>query len=89
MNIRLQLIRAGTALAIIGSIATAASLSQPSSEPDCPFAKTAHPQRILLLDPVQKHPIWVDASLKSEDGSAGDDARHASAETSAHVVVTS
>ena len=36
-------------------------LSPPATEVDCPFAKTAKPQRILLLDPIQKHPTWIDA----------------------------
>jgi hypothetical protein len=61
MNIRMQLIRAGVALAIIGGVATAETLSPPAADPDCPFAKVAKPQRILLLDPIQKHPTWIDA----------------------------
>ena len=61
MNIRMQLIRAGAALAIIGSVAAAESLSPTTTDVDCPFAKVAKPQRILLLDPIQKHPTWIDA----------------------------
>ena len=61
MNIRMQLIRAGVALAIIGGVATAETLSPPAVDADCPFAKAAKPQRILLLDPIQKHPTWIDA----------------------------
>ena len=70
MNIRMQLIRAGAALAIIGSVAAAESLSPTATEADCPFAKAAKPQRILLLDPIQKHPTWIDARRESPgDGS--------------------
>ncbi|HEV7489999.1 MAG TPA: hypothetical protein VGO25_04285 [Rhodanobacteraceae bacterium] len=65
MNIRMQLIRAGAALAIIGSVAAAESLSPITTDADCPFAKTARPQRILLLDPIQKHPTWIDARRES------------------------
>lgn len=62
MNIRMQLIRASAALAIIGGLATAETFSpQPVTEVECPFAKAAKPQRILLLDPIQKHPTWIDA----------------------------
>lgn len=65
MNIRMQLIRAGAALAIIGSVATAETLSPAATDVDCPFAKAAKPQRILLLDPIQKHPMWIDARRES------------------------
>lgn len=65
MNIRRQLIRAGAALAIIGSVAAAESLSPTTTDADCPFAKVAKPQRILLLDPIQKHPTWIDARRES------------------------
>jgi hypothetical protein len=65
MNIRMQLIRAGAALAIIGSVAAAESLSPQATEVDCPFAKAAKPQRILLLDPIQRHPTWIDARRQS------------------------
>lgn len=61
MNIRMQLIRASAALAIIGGLATAETFSPTATEVDCPFAKAAKPQRILLLDPIQKHPTWIDA----------------------------
>jgi hypothetical protein len=60
MNIRMQLIRAGLAIAVIGG-AAAAETFHPAAEADCPFAKAARPQRILLLDPIQTHPIWIDA----------------------------
>lgn len=72
MNIRRQLIRAGVALAIIGSVATAETLSPPVVDGDCPFAKVVKPQRILLLDPMQRHPIWIDA----RNDSSGDAAMH-------------
>ncbi len=61
MNIRRQLIRAAVALAIIGGVATAETMSPPAVNAECPFAKAAKPQRILLLDPIQKHPTWIDA----------------------------
>ncbi|MGH8172879.1 MAG: hypothetical protein ACREPX_07005 [Rhodanobacteraceae bacterium] len=64
MNIRMQLIRASAALAIIGGLATAETFSPPATEVDCPLAKTAKPQRILLLDPIQKHPTWIDARFE-------------------------
>jgi hypothetical protein len=65
MNIRMQLIRAAAAMAIIGGVAAAETLSSPATEPDCPFAKVVRPQRILLLDPIQKHPTWIDAGTGS------------------------
>jgi hypothetical protein len=65
MNIRMQLIRASAALAIIGGLATAEAFSPTATEVDCPFAKATKPQRILLLDPVQKHPTWIDARIES------------------------
>src|SRR4051812_18793903 len=65
MNIRMQLIRAAVALAIIGSVATAETLTSAPVEVDCPFAKATKPQRIMLLDPIQKHPTWIDARGES------------------------
>ena len=70
MNIRMQLIRAGVALAIIGGVATAETVSPPAVDSDCPFAKAVKPQRILLLDPIQKHPTWIDARNDSPGGAA-------------------
>lgn len=72
MNIRRQLIRAGVALAIIGSVAAAETLSPPVVDSDCPFAKVVKPQRILLLDPIQRHPTWIDA----RNDSSGDAQMH-------------
>lgn len=72
MNIRRQLIRAGVALAIIGSVAAAETLSPPVVDSDCPFAKVVKPQRILLLDPIQRHPTWIDA----RNDSSGDPQMH-------------
>jgi hypothetical protein len=72
MNIRRQLIRAGVALAIIGGVATAETLSPPVVDNDCPFAKVVKPQRILLLDPMQRHPTWIDA----RNDSSGDARMH-------------
>ena len=89
MSIRMQLIRAAAALAVIGSVGAAESLLPAATDADCPFAKVVHPQRILLLDPIQKHPIWIDARRES----SGDDAMHSTVDTShassAHGVVTS
>ena len=70
MNIRMQLIRAVAALLVIGGVATAETMSPPATEVDCPFAKAVKPQRILLLDPIQKHPTWIDARQDSP-GDAG------------------
>ncbi|HVT31995.1 MAG TPA: hypothetical protein VHE32_05085 [Rhodanobacteraceae bacterium] len=67
MNIRMQLIRAGLAIAVIGG-ATAAETFYPAADGDCPFAKIARPQRILLLDPIQKHPTWIDARDDAPSG---------------------
>jgi len=72
MNIRMQLVRAGMALAIIGGVATAETMSPPVMNTDCPFAKAVKPQRILLLDPIQKHPTWIDA----RNDSSGDSEMH-------------
>ena len=68
MNMRMQLIRAAVAVAVIGGVATAETVAPVASPDDCPFAKAAKPQRILLLDPVQKHPIWIDASVAPHRG---------------------
>lgn len=65
MNIKLQLVRAGLAVAVITGIAAAATVSPPV-EADCPLARSAKPQRILLLDPVQKHPTWMDARVEPD-----------------------
>lgn len=95
MTIRMQLIRAAAALAIIGGVAAAESMSPPATDADCPFAKAARPQRILLLDPVQKHPIWIDARRESpgdSDTQSTADTAHASdtpPASSTHGVVTS
>jgi hypothetical protein len=89
MNVRMQLIRAAAALAIIASVAAAESLLPTADDVDCPFAKTSKPQRILLLDPVQKHPIWIDARTESP----GDSDSHSTADTThasgSHGVATS
>jgi hypothetical protein len=89
MNVRMQLIRAAAALAIIASVAAAESLLPAADDVDCPFAKASKPQRILLLDPVQKHPIWIDARRES----SGDSDAHSTADTThasgSHGVVTS
>lgn len=70
MNIRMQLIRAAVALAVIGGVATAETVAPVAAAGDCPFAKSAKPQRILLLDPVQKHPIFIDARIESHRDAA-------------------
>ncbi|HKE48098.1 MAG TPA: hypothetical protein VKB52_08530 [Rhodanobacteraceae bacterium] len=85
----MQLVRAVAALLIIGGVATAETMSPPATDVDCPFAKAMKPQRILLLDPIQKHPIWIDARLDSPgdvDLQRTVDSSHAAA---AHGVVTS
>lgn len=89
MNVRMQLIRAAAALAIIGGVAAAESLSPPATDVDCPFAKASKPQRILLLDPVQKHPIWIDARRESSGDAELQSTVDAKHEESAHPVVTS
>jgi hypothetical protein len=85
----MQLIRAAAALAIIGGVAAAESLSPPVTDVDCPFAKAAKPQRILLLDPVQKHPIWIDARRESSGDAQLQNTVDAKHEDSAHPAVTS
>ncbi|HJT97172.1 MAG TPA: hypothetical protein VJ696_02570 [Rhodanobacteraceae bacterium] len=82
MRIRMQLIRAGLAVAIIGGVATAETFSPAATEVDCPLAKVAKPQRILLLDPIQKHPTWIDARSDLPGSSGYDrtiDAKHGAA----------
>ena len=86
MNIRMQLIRASAALAIIGGLATAETFSPPATEVDCPFAKAAKPQRILLLDPIQKHPTWIDARFDAGSDAVLQKTVDASDETSPGVV---
>jgi hypothetical protein len=61
MNLHRQLLRAIAMLAFIG-VAGAATLVAPAP-PECPLAKAAKPQRILLLDPMQHHPSWIDARV--------------------------
>ena len=70
MSIRRQLIRAAVALLIIAGVATAETLSTPATDVDCPFAKVARPQRILLLDPIQRHPTFIDAHNDSTNDRA-------------------
>lgn len=86
MNIRMQLIRASAALAIIGGLATAETFSPTATEVDCPFAKAAKPQRILLLDPIQKHPTWIDARFDAGSDAVLLKTVDTSDETSAEVV---
>jgi hypothetical protein len=63
MNLHRQLIRAIAMLAFIG-VAGAATLVAPApSQPECPLVRAAKPQRILLLDPMQHHPSWIDARV--------------------------
>jgi hypothetical protein len=83
MNMRMQLIRAAVALAVIGGVATAETLSPPPqavADVDCPYAKAAKPQRILLLDPIQKHPMWIDA----RHDSSGDNEMHKAVDSREH-----
>lgn len=62
MKLRMQLIRAAIAIAVLGGVA-AAETSAPAPEPECPLARISHPQRILLLDPTHKRPVWIDARI--------------------------
>ena len=72
MNLHRQLIRAIAMLAFIG-VAGAATLVAPApAQPECPLVRAAKPQRILLLDPIQKHPTWIDA----RNDSSGDSKMH-------------
>jgi hypothetical protein len=87
MNIRMQLIRAALAVAIIGGVAAAETVSPTVTAVDCPFAKAAKPQRILLLDPIQKHPTWIDA--RRESPSDTDLQKTVDAKDAARGVVTS
>jgi hypothetical protein len=64
----MQVIRAIVALGVIGGVATAETLSTPAVDIDCPLAKIARPQRILLLDPSHGHPVWIDASNGASGG---------------------
>lgn len=88
MNVRMQLIRAGLAVAVIGGVAAAESL-YPAAEVDCPLAKTARPQRILLLDPIQKHPTWIDARNDAPSDAAIPQAADSAHAAGAGGVVTS
>lgn len=85
MNMRMQLIRATAALAIIAGVATAETMA-PSPDAvaaaDCPYTKAAKPQRILLLDPIQKHPIWIDARRDS----SGDNEMHKTVDSREHTL---
>jgi len=89
MNIRMQLIRAALAVAIIGGVAAAETVTPTAADVDCPFAKTAKPQRILLLDPIQKHPTWIDARRESPSDTDLQKTVNAKSEDSARGVVTS
>jgi hypothetical protein len=89
MNIRMQLIRAGLAVAIIGGVAAAETASPPAAEVECPFAKAAKPQRILLLDPIQKHPTWIDARRQSPGDTELQKTVDSKSEDAARGVVTS
>jgi hypothetical protein len=60
MNLHRQLTRASVALLAIAGIAAAERLLAPARA-ECPLAKAPVGQRILLLDPVHKHPMWIDA----------------------------
>ncbi len=89
MNMRMQLVRAAAALAIIGGVATAETLSTPATDVDCPFAKVVHPQRIMLLDPIQKHPTWIDARTDSSSDLPLQHTAHASHDVVFDTVISS
>jgi len=85
MNMRMQLIRAAVALAVIGGVATAETLAPAHdavADADCPYTKAAKPQRILLLDPIQKHPMWIDA----RHDSSGDNEMHKTIDSREHTL---
>jgi hypothetical protein len=87
MNIRIQLIRAGAALVVICGLAAAESLMTPAAtDADCPYAKA---QRIMLLDPIQKHPIWIDAQRDPSDDADTQHTVDSKHDDSSHGVVTS
>jgi hypothetical protein len=88
MNIRMQLIRAGLAIAVIGG-AAAAEMFYPAADADCPFAKVVKPQRILLLDPIQKHPIWIDVRNDAPSDAATPQTADSTHADSARGLVTS
>lgn len=59
MNLHRQLTRAIVALlALAGFAAAEQLLALPQVQ--CPIAQASASLRILLLDPVQKHPIWIE-----------------------------
>jgi hypothetical protein len=85
MNMRMQLIRASIALAVIAGVATAetmASAPDAVADADCPYMKVVKPQKILLLDPIQRHPTWIDAR---RDGS-GDGVMQHTVDTREHTL---
>lgn len=60
MNLHRQLTRAiVTLLTAAGFAAAEQLLALPQVQ--CPLAQASASLRVLLLDPVQKHPIWIDA----------------------------
>jgi hypothetical protein len=85
MNMRMQLIRASIALAVIAGAATAETMApspQAIADADCPYMKATKPQRILLLDPIQKHPMWIDARRDS----SGDNEMHKTVDSREHTL---
>ena len=61
MNLHRQLTRAIVSLLAIAGFATAEKLLA-SAQVQCPLGQASVSPRFLLLDPVQKHPIWIDAA---------------------------
>ena len=61
MNLHRQLARAIAALLAIAGFAAVAPLFPPSPL-QCPLLQVSTSPRVLLLDPAQKHPIWIDAA---------------------------
>lgn len=85
MNMRMQLIRASIALAVIAGVATAETMAPSQNavaDANCPYTKTSKPQRILMLDPIQKHPVWIDA----RHDSSGDNEMHKAVDSREHTL---
>ncbi len=66
MDFERQLIRAMAAVLVITLVAATELLSAPvaTTSGACPLAG-APAQRILLFDPLQRHPVWTEADGSS------------------------
>ena len=61
MNLHRQLARAIVTLLAVAAFA-AVALMLPLPRLQCPLLQASTPARVLLLDPAQKHPMWIDAA---------------------------